>query len=219
MTVPRCCLSCRAVHCRTWRMLRASSETASVARDFRVERKIFPDVCISCFVVLVFDISLADCRTLLPLCVCSVYLSLYIHPNSKWMSMSMQSHKSSTRSGKGQRKPPSITKADEPTRSRQLQEPTNSRKKCLANPQRESALTKQDMIGTQSSIDQLHVAATTDRTPQQATAKTHQDARNHGATTQSSKPERKVNHTRSFPWTTTFGDARDAVPAFSSRHI
>ena len=53
-------------------MLRASSETASVARDLRVERKIFPDVCISCFVVLVFDISLADCRSLLPMCVCSV---------------------------------------------------------------------------------------------------------------------------------------------------
>ena len=50
-------------------MLRASSETASAARDLRVERKIFPDVCISCFVVLVFDISLADCRSLLPMCV------------------------------------------------------------------------------------------------------------------------------------------------------
>ena len=88
-----------------------------------------------------------------------------IHTNSKWMSMSMQTHKSSTRSGKGQRKPPSITKAYEPTRSRQLQEPTNPRKKCLANPQRESALTKQEMIGTQNSIDQLRAAATTDRTP------------------------------------------------------
>ena len=53
-------------------MLRASSETASVARDLRVKRKIFPDVCISCFVVLVFDISLADCRSLLLKCVCSV---------------------------------------------------------------------------------------------------------------------------------------------------
>ena len=53
-------------------MLRASSETASVGRDLRVERKIFPDVCISCFVVLVLDISLADCRSLLPVCECSV---------------------------------------------------------------------------------------------------------------------------------------------------
>ena len=53
-------------------MLRASSETASVARDLRVERKIFPDVCISCFVVLVFDISLADCRSLLPMCLCAL---------------------------------------------------------------------------------------------------------------------------------------------------
>ena len=60
-------------------MLRASSETASVARDIRVERKIFPDVCISCFVVLVFDVSLADCRSLLPMCVCSVYLYMYIY--------------------------------------------------------------------------------------------------------------------------------------------
>ena len=60
-------------------MLRASSETASVARDLRVERKIFPDVCISCFAVLVFDIGLADCRSLLPRCVCSVYLYLYIY--------------------------------------------------------------------------------------------------------------------------------------------
>ena len=59
-------------------MLRASSEPASGARDLRVERKIFPDVCISCFVVLVFDISLADCRSLLPTCVCSVYLYLYL---------------------------------------------------------------------------------------------------------------------------------------------
>ena len=50
-------------------MLRESSETASVARDLRVERKIFPDVCISCFVVLVFGISLADCRSLLHMCV------------------------------------------------------------------------------------------------------------------------------------------------------
>ena len=139
--------------------------------------------------------------------------------NSKWISKSMQTHKSPTRSGKGQRKPPPITKADEPTRSRQLQEPTNSRKKCLANPQRESALTKQDMNGKQQRIDQLPVAATTDRTPPHATAITHQDARNHGATTQSSIPQRKVNHTRSFPWTTTFGDARDAVLPFFSRHI
>ena len=52
------------------RMLRASSETASVARDLRVKRKIFPDVCISCFVVFVIDISLADCRSLM--CLCSV---------------------------------------------------------------------------------------------------------------------------------------------------
>ena len=59
-------------HKAGWRMLRASSETASVARDLRVKRKIFPDVCISCFVVLVFDISLADCRSLLPMCVRSV---------------------------------------------------------------------------------------------------------------------------------------------------
>ena len=58
-------------------MLRASSETASVARDLRVKRKIFPDVCISCFVVLVFDISLADCRSLL--CVCA--LSDHLHLN------------------------------------------------------------------------------------------------------------------------------------------
>ena len=133
------------------------------------------------------------------------------------MSKSMQTQKSSTRSGKGQRKPPSITKADEPTRSRQLQEPRNPRMKCLANPQRESALTKQGM-NKNSNIDQL-LAATTDRTPPQATAITHQDARNHGATTQSSILERKVNHTRSFPWTTTFGDTCDAVPAFFSRHI
>ena len=66
-------------HKAGWRMLRASSETASGARDLRVERKIFPDVCISCFVVLVFDISLADCRSLLPMCVCSVYLYLYMY--------------------------------------------------------------------------------------------------------------------------------------------
>ena len=100
----------------------------------------------------------------------------------------MHTQKTSTRSGKGQRKPPSITKADEPTRSRQLQEPRNPRMKCLANPQRESALTKQGM-NENSNIDQLQ-AATTDRTPPQATAITHQDARNHGATTQSSIPER-----------------------------
>ena len=60
-------------------MLRASSETASVARDFRVERKIFPDVCISCFVVLVFDISLADCRSLLPMCVLCVPVPVFVH--------------------------------------------------------------------------------------------------------------------------------------------
>ena len=64
-------------HKAGWRMLRASSETASVARDLRVKRKIFPDVCISCFVVLVFDISLADCRSLL--CVCA--LSDHLHLN------------------------------------------------------------------------------------------------------------------------------------------
>ena len=50
-------------------MLRATSETASEARDLRVKRKIFPDVCISCFVVFVLDISLADCRSLLCVCV------------------------------------------------------------------------------------------------------------------------------------------------------
>ena len=65
-------------------MLRASSETAS--GDLRVERKIFLDVCISCFVVLVFDISLADCRSLLPMCVCSVYLYLYLY---MYMNMNM----------------------------------------------------------------------------------------------------------------------------------
>ena len=59
-------------HKAGWRMLRASSETASGARDLRVERKIFPDVCISCFVVLVFDVSLADCRSLPPMCVCAL---------------------------------------------------------------------------------------------------------------------------------------------------
>ena len=72
-------------HKAGWRMLRASSETASVARDLRVKRKIFPDVCISCFVVLVFDISLADCRSLLPMCVCSVRpLSLECTQLSVW---------------------------------------------------------------------------------------------------------------------------------------
>ena len=115
---------------------------------------------------------------------------------SEWMSMSTQSHKSSTRSGKGQRKPPSITKANEPTRSRQLQEPTNSRKKCLANPLRESASTNRDEMEEHQRTDQLPVAATTDRTPPtQATAITHQDARNHVATTQSNTPDKKASTT------------------------
>ena len=43
----------------------------------------------------------------------------------------------------------------------------------------------------QQKLEQLPVAATTDRTPTHATAITHQDARNHGATTQSSTPDKK----------------------------
>ena len=39
-----------------WRMLRATSKTASEARDLRVKRKIFPDVCISCSVVFVLEL-------------------------------------------------------------------------------------------------------------------------------------------------------------------
>ena len=40
------------------------------------ENKIFPDVCISCFVVLVFDNSLADCRSLHCVCALSDHLRL-----------------------------------------------------------------------------------------------------------------------------------------------
>ena len=64
---------------RVERMLRASSETASGARDLRVEREIFPDICISCFVVFVFDISLADRRSLLLMCVLCVPELVYVH--------------------------------------------------------------------------------------------------------------------------------------------
>ena len=99
------------------------------------------------------------------------------------MSMSTQEHKPPTRSGKGQRKPRFFTKAAEPTRSREWQQPTDSRKKCLANPLRARALTKQKMQWKKhQKLDQLPVAATTDRTRQTSdTVITHQDAKNQGS--------------------------------------
>ena len=81
----------------------------------------------------------------------------------------LQKARAPTRSGKGQRKPRSVTKADEPSRSREWQHPTSCRKKCLANPLREKGVEHTEIeLGEKQNLDHLPVAATTDRTPTHA---------------------------------------------------